>query len=772
MDNRGPYVRDGLLHRPDGPPLPVGGFGWQRWLDGPAVPTLRIEDTDPPCSARRERRGASGFWYAYRRCDGALRKAYLGRAEDVTAERLHAAADELGSGRAEVARSAAVAGIRALLRRHRLVTLVGTGGIGKSSLARQVAGADPWLVELAPVADPAVVPALVRAGLGVPEQPGHTAVETIAGLVGGGRRLLVVDNCEHLADAVAALVADLLDACPRLAVLATSRVGLGLAAECALPVPVMTVPAAAAPAAALLATESGRLFRMRARVADPAFIVTEAVAAAVGRICRAVDGIPLALELAASRLRVFTVDELAERLRDVHATLGSSPDPRQHTLRATLDWSHAQLDERERALLARLSVFTGSWVLDTAEAVCVGVGLDRADIADVLGCLLDHALVQRTADGRFRLLEPVRQYAAGRLRERGEEDAVRDRHARDRLAFAEGVASVGWYARTGAGLARLRHEEEDFWVACRRLVARGRIGDALQIARMVAFHGTFTVGAVETQRRLVELLDHAAAADEPPPLGAALATAGTLATENGDWEWAQPVLERALALAHACGDRVVAAETLFGLCLIHYYRRDLGTALALAVEGASLSDTPGLEGIACYLYAIQARIDQACGRPAGPAAERAVELGRSTGQTAGTALAEVALAFDAWEQGDAQRARLLADRAYGTAGVSATVQALARVVCCWVALGAGDPATAAGHVSDAVGLTRRRLGDARLVLPLEAAAQVAAATGEPASALRLAGVAATLRDRCDHPPTPLERRQLDRWTDRATAVLG
>jgi predicted ATPase/DNA-binding CsgD family transcriptional regulator len=330
-----------------------------------------------------------------------------------------------------VGRDSEVAQVRVLLAGSRLVTLIGAGGVGKTRLALQVAAdalaefpGGVWQADLAPLTDPDVVPVAVARAMGLPDEAGRSATETVTGFIGTAAALVVLDNCEHLLKACAVLAEDLLRACPELVVMATSREPVGVGAEATWRVP--SLP---------LDDEAIELFTDRARRARPGFAVTPENAEAVAEICRRLDGIPLAIELAAARLRVFSPAEIAAGLHDRFRLLtGGSRTAvrRQQTLRASVDWSHALLTEPERALFRRLAAFAGGFDLEAAEVVGAGGGgLESYQVLDQLALLVDKSLVaaeESQATTRYRLLETVRQYALEKLGESGEADHVRTRH--------------------------------------------------------------------------------------------------------------------------------------------------------------------------------------------------------------------------------------------------------------------------------------------------------------------------------------------------------
>src|SRR5262245_10070889 len=313
---------------------------------------------------------------------------------------------------------------------NRLVTLTGAGGVGKTRLAVHVAtelagefGNGAWYVDLAPITDPDVVPVTVARALGLPDQQGRPTMDTLLGFVSNRHMLVVLDNCGILLDASAALCVSLLGAAPRLTVLATSREPLGVTGEATWRVPSLS-----------LADEAIELFTDRARRARPAFHVTDDNAAPITEICRRLDGIPLAIELAAARVRALSLAEIVDSLHDRFRLLTGGARTavrRQQTLRASVDWSHALLTQPERVLFRRLAVFVGGFDLDAAQAVAGDDEVERYQILDQLTLLVDKSLVvadDSAAHTRYRLLETVRQYAQEKLGESGEADAVRCCH--------------------------------------------------------------------------------------------------------------------------------------------------------------------------------------------------------------------------------------------------------------------------------------------------------------------------------------------------------
>ena len=360
----------------------------------------------------------------------------------------------------------------------RLLTLLGMGGLGKSRLSLQVAAEvlddfpdGVWFIELAPLSDPQSVPQAVAGVLGVKPQAGVTVAEALLDYLRDKSLLLVLDNCEHLVQACAELARRVLQSAPQAKLLASSRDALQTAGETVLHVPPLAAPDAGATITpqAIAQIDAVRLFTDRATAVQPAFRVTEKNAAAVAAICRRLDGIPLALELAAARTRALSVEAIAARLDDRFKLLVAGDRtvlPRQRTLRALIDWSYDLLTAAERTLFARLSVFAGGWTLEEAEAIGAGDGIDSGDVLDLQTSLVEKSLVLLDLDsGRHRMLDTVRQYAHERLVESGGLASVRERHLAFFLAFVEQAKPQLVGPEQGAWMARLDVERENIVAA-------------------------------------------------------------------------------------------------------------------------------------------------------------------------------------------------------------------------------------------------------------------------------------------------------------------
>lgn len=379
-----------------------------------------------------------------------------------------------------VGRQKEIAEVQALLFGARLLTLTGASGCGKTRLGLQVAADSlehfpdgTWLVDLAPLADPSLARQAVATVLGMNEDAGKPIARIVAQRLAQKRLLLVLDNCEHLLDTCADVVDALVQQYPGVQVLATSREALGVAGEQTYRVPSLTTPDAtdAQTPQGIACCESIRLFVERARLVRPDFRITEQNARPLALLCRRLDGIPLAIELAAARVRMFTVEEINGKLDQSFRILtgGWRTAPLRHqTLRSLVDWSYGLLNAAEKRLLQRLSVFSGGWTLDAAERVCSGEGVTQEDVLELMSSLSDQNLVlPEQADGhsRYRLLETMQQYARQRLAESGGGDAIRSRHRDYFLAFAEEAKAKLSGADRGDWLRRLEAEHHNLQAA-------------------------------------------------------------------------------------------------------------------------------------------------------------------------------------------------------------------------------------------------------------------------------------------------------------------
>jgi len=493
--------------------------------------------------------------------------------------------------------------VAALVAGTPLLTLLGTGGIGKSRLSLQVA-ADVldsfpdgvWLVELAALADPRLVPQAIASTLGVKEEAGRPVMDALVKFVKDRRLLVILDNCEHLVQACAEAAKALLQAGPYMKILASSREPLHVQGESIYPLAPLATPDAyvSFKRVALEQFAAARLFIERAVAAQPAFQISDENAMAVAGICQRLDGIPLALELAAARVRALSVEQISARLSDRFRLLTGGDRtamPRQQTLRALIDWSYDLLAEPERILLRRLAVFAGGFTLEAAESVGAGGGVLSRDVMSSLTNLVEKSLVVLDSDGgRYRMLETVRQYAQERLAESGEADQARTQHLGFYLAVAERARPELAGPEQGAWLARLDLERENLLSAhawCDRVDDGAALG--LQLAYLLRpywiIRGLLGLG----HRVSIEALARPGAQKRDVARCTGLLIVGQIECWMGRYAEALAHLEQALAIAREVGDKPMVAALLQPLGFAAHGNGNAGAARAYLTEALTLA---------------------------------------------------------------------------------------------------------------------------------------------------------------------------------------
>jgi non-specific serine/threonine protein kinase len=558
--------------------------------------------------------------------------------------------------------------LKKLLATDRLITLTGAGGAGKTRLAieaaAQVAGSFPdgvCLVELASLSEASLVLQTLLRALGLSEQPARPLIDTITDDLAAKRLLLVLDNAEHLLDACVQLVDRIGRFTSKVVILVTSRQRLGLAGERTYRVPSLTVPdrTERLTPEKLSSYEGARLFVERARLVRPDFEVTASNAAAVGSVCDCLDGIPLAIELAAPRLASMSVEELSQRLDRRFALLtGGSPAalPRQRTLRSTIDWSHDLLTSAEQAMLSRVSVFAGGWLLAAAEQVCTGDGIAEAEVIDLLAALVDKSLVvtgEHDGATRYRLLETVRQYAQDRLRERGEEAASRSRH----LAFVMSLVHEAWGALRGPGaevwLGRLDAEHDNLRAALAWSIA-AEPQKGLELAGLL-YRFWFIRGHLSEGREwLTRVLDATPRHAATEQRARALCNAGILSRTLGDHAEAQRLHEDSLALNRKLNDVRGIATNLGNLAIAAMDQLRFADAESLWQEAVTIVRAVGDRVLLAVLLANLGYLSHLRGHDsaARPLFEESLSIHREFGDRSGEALALGALGMVEFSQGD------------------------------------------------------------------------------------------------------------------------
>jgi predicted ATPase/DNA-binding NarL/FixJ family response regulator len=640
-----------------------------------------------------------------------------------------------------IGREREVAEVTRLLATTQLLTLIGAGGCGKTRLALHVASevqdAYPdgvWLVELAPLADPALVARTVARTLGVHEEPGTDVMHALAEYLRTKELCLVIDNCEHLVTAAASLVDGLLHSCPHIRVLVTSREPLGVAGETVWRVPSLSVPsepaAVESPDEPVSNYEAVRLFVDRALAARPGFAVTEQNAPVLAEICRRLDGIPLAIELAAARVRVFSLEQIAARLDDRFRLLTAGVRtalPRQQTLEATVDWSHNLLSEPERLLLRRLSVFAGDWSIEAAEAVAAGDGIETHAVLDLLAQLVDKSLVLTEGHQsvvRYRLIETIRQYAIERLRETAEEERMRDRHLAYFLAMAEEAEPKFRGAEDRMALQQLEEEHDNLRSALGWSLAPARPAEtALRLSGALTWFWWLRSYHDEGCMWLARAL--AATPDRSGARMKALHGAGWLAHHRRDSAAARGLLRESLEIARALHDRWMEAWVLHALGRVAYFENDPATARLLGGESLAIAEEVGdvwLIAWALHLLGLAAHIE--ADYPAAAAYyERSLELRRPLAYHEGIAILLFLMGVVAVRQGDFERAHTFN--------------------------------------GEAIEIMRTRLGPWSLAPAFAISSHLAATEGQASRAVRLGAAAIALQDRYHTPLIPLSEALLD-----------
>jgi predicted ATPase/transcriptional regulator with XRE-family HTH domain len=658
-----------------------------------------------------------------------------------------------------IGRERAVAVSRDLLRRTALLTLVGPGGVGKTRLALQVATealaefADGVVfVPLAPISDPALVATAIATALDIHEQGTRPLITTLIAVLRSRRLLLVLDNMEQVVEA-APVLAELLAGCASLKIVVTSRTPLHLSIEQEFTVPPLAIPtraeAAARQIAILQQVPAVALFVARAQRTNPGFVLTAANAEAVAAICRRLDGLPLALELAAARIKILPPQALLHRLgHRLDVLSGGSRDlpARQQTLRKTIAWSYDLLSATDQALFARLSVFVGGCSLAAIAAICAPAADD--DVLDGVAALVDQSLLrhddqQRESadDPRFVMLETVREFARDQLAVRGEADDLSRRHARYFTALADEAAPHLGRAEHLEWLERLERDSENLRAALGWCVARAAAGDgdAMDLGLRLAFRLAFQWGvrgrAREVQGALVQLLGRPEAAAYPAARAGALLAAGFVAGIAGSFTQSNALLEDALTLARSIGDSALAARAL---CWLGMGRTDPSRRQADLEEALLLERSPYLLVFLGAHY-----LDMGDLSRARALVEESHMLAVAQGDRVVTHMALDVLGHIARAEGDTETARGLFEESLALRRALRDDHSIGHILRFLGEIAEEQGATEQAGACYAEAL--RALRDAwdvhRIVAILRGVAALALIEGDPARALRLAGVA-------------------------------
>jgi predicted ATPase/DNA-binding SARP family transcriptional activator len=682
-----------------------------------------------------------------------------------------------------VPRDKELGALSGLLQRPGLVTLIGAGGTGKTRLALRAAKDaegffdSVWFCDLAPLDDPAHVLRELASTVGCVDQPGADLAATVAQRLAEGPNLVILDNCEHVLDTAAALALRLVRAAPELRLIATSRSPLGVEGEQIYRVPSMSVPVEAVGAAELLGFEAIRLFVERAQSQQATFSLDESNSRAVTAVCTRLDGIPLALELAAARLRTMTVADIETRLgnRFQLLTTGSRGAPdRQKTLRALIDWSYDLMDERERSTLSRLSVFAGGFDLAAADAVAACE--EPPPVLDVVSSLVDKSLLQADTSGvtaRYRMLETVREYAAGKLSAEDERDA-RAAHARHFLQRAEAAAHHFSGFAQAAWRLQLEPDDDNLRAAFGTLLAASDAQEALRFGGAVSKFWN-SRGLYGDEMDLLEAaLEHPGASAPTPARGAVLTAAGYLLFRRGETARAQLRLAEALSIGRALDSASLRADSLRTMAWVADRRGDHDTAMTLADDAVTEALASGESHLIARAYDVRAAAFQHRDpdRARADYAE-ALRYCEAAGDGLGRASTMNNLAILELEQGDYQAARASFNEALAISDVRdvALLPFLEYGVGLTAALDedyAASEAAFAGALNGA-----RRTGQRSLVAyALLGIAVARTFTGREADAAALFGASSGLFDELGEQPEPIEAALRERALDCLRDKVG
>jgi predicted ATPase/class 3 adenylate cyclase len=715
-----------------------------------------------------------------------------------------------------IGRENEIAEVKQELESHRLVALTGSGGTGKTRLSLQVA-ADllekfnhgVWFIELAPLTDPDLIPPTILSTVGIQEQPGKTPLDVLKEYFHEKQALLVLDNCEHLIEASAQVTHALLNAAPELKIMASSREALGVKGEASYPVPSLSLPNPKhLPTIEQLSQyEAVRLFIDRASLVSPHFDVDKNNAPFIAQICYRLDGIPLAIELAAARVKMLSVEQISKRLDDRFRLLTGGARtalPRQQTLRALIDWSYDLILENERLLLRRLSVFAGGWALEAAEEVCAGNGIESYEILDLLSQLVNKSLVvvqdSQSGETRYRMLETIRQYTREKLLEVGGGEIIRDRHLAYFVKLAVQAEPELHYSNQIFWLNKLDDEIDNFRLAVEWALAND-IESGLRIAatpwRFWLGRGYFqevgawlqslleqykTTDALHAQalairsscmfrqgnfpeavRLAKQSLEMARRVSDQRTEALSLAFLGVTLAIQGNMAEGGPLLEQALAIYRSLGDKIGQAGMTEWLSANN---KDIARALAYAQESVALAREMGdLSGLAPRLCML-ARLTFWNGDLTSPSVwlEEALSISRQLNDRSAEAYTVSTYGNFAYWQGKYPQAIAYHEEAIRlNENIGDHYQNLwAKVNMAHAVLRQGDIQKARALFADNIQSTQKANLTIALVYTVEGLASLNVNQNQPERAARLFAWADAMREQIgDHRP-PLEQASVER----------
>jgi non-specific serine/threonine protein kinase len=686
-----------------------------------------------------------------------------------------------------VGREQELAEIREHLPTLRLLTLTGMGGIGKTRLAHQAAVEmldayrdGVWFVDLAPLADPALVPSALAQVLQVKEPPAQSLQDALCSSLRTRQTLLILDNCEHVLDGCARLIAALLRDTTQVTVIATSREPLRLPGERVHPLGPLQLPDPKADPRTIARADAVRLFVERAQQQRPRFELQETQARAVAEICVRLDGIPLAVELAAARVAVLPVGQIV-RLLDQRfrlLTSGSRELPRQQTLRALIDWSYELLDDAEKALFAHLAVFAGGWTLDAASEVCGGESIAKDDVVYVLIGLVEQSLVVADDDGdRYRMLETVREYAREKLVMGGDANALRERHRDFFLALALNAEANLAGPEQATWLHRLENEHDNLRSALEYcLVAESWSDAGLRLCGALHWFWIMRGYRAEGLDWCVRVLGIEGIATRTPERSMALQAAGILAFHLGDFPAAHAYHEDSLAMARDLGDQKGIVRATVSLGNLRLRQGDLTTAQTLCEEALAISRNLADPWLTQQSLNGLGNVAGAMGEypRAQSLFEESLAIARERADHVRIAILLNNLGYAKFQQGDYSAARALHEESLAirreledSGGIAYSLSGLGDI-----ALQQGDYSAAGAFLREAISI-RRELGDKMGVAELmEKQAAVIGAIGNARHAAHLGGAAERLREEIGSPLETDERLRHERHMAAARTALG
>ncbi len=674
-----------------------------------------------------------------------------------------------------------------LLESHSLITVTGPGGAGKTRLSLELANrcADRFpggmhLVEVARLDSADSLLAAIAHELGIRERPSQFSLEAMNERFAGQPVLLILDNCEHLVEACAQVADQIVETWSEITLIATSQERLAVPSEVVWQLSTLSLPAEGATTPdAVEASESGQLFLDRARRVNQNFRLDERNAKFVAQICRRLDGIPLAIELAATRVRVLSAEQILKRLEDRFQLLtgGSRAGlPRQQTLRATVEWSLDLLTPGERQLFMMLSTFSGSMCLDAIEHLCSGECHDE-DVIELLGRLVDKSLVlmsEDTEQPRYRMLQTLLEYGRKELAASGRAQELRDRHAAYYIQLAEragpeltGPVQAKWFDE-------LNDEQDNFAAAIRWLIHRGEARSALAICASV-WRFWFVRGHLGAGRKLIdEAL--AACSDCPDLRAAALQGAGVLAADQGEYDVARAHYEESLRIRREIGVPEQIAQALGSLGILARDRGDYEQARSLLQECLSInSERQNAEGEAMSIHAlgITEHREGNC-ETARTLFEQGLEIRRRLGDRRGIGALLAHLGSVDFDLGEARRAQRMLDEGLDIFRELGNKRGIvfAMLYLGGVSAANGDLESARAQHIQCLRISRDIGDKAHMLQALEWLARDAVAMDEPARAVELEAAAAALRERFGVPRTPMETTTLHATIEKAQSQVG